>query len=342
MTQALQPYLKHVAEGGTLTASQAQHVFGLMVDGDCSASQLGALLMALRLRGETSDEITGAARAMRERLHAVPAPDGAVDTCGTGGDGRHTFNISTAAALIVAGCGVPVAKHGNRAVSSRSGAADVLEALGVNLEMSRESMVASLGAANITFLFAPNHHTAMGKVAPIRRELGMRTIFNLLGPLLNPAQVRRQVVGVFAPRWLVPMAEALRELGSERAWIVRGGDGLDELTTTAHTDVAELHSDGTITSFQVTPEDAGLPRAAPADLIGGDAAQNAAALTDLLAGQPGPYRDIAVQNAAAAQVVAGKAPSLRDGAHMAAAALDAGKAAASLRNLVDFTNRVYA
>ncbi len=342
MTTVFQPYLKCLSEGGVFTAGQAQDMFGLLVDGEATEAQLGALLLGLHVRGETTDEITGAARALRARLELVEAPDGAIDTCGTGGDGSHTFNISTAAALIVAGCGVPVAKHGNRAMSSRCGAADVLETLGVKLDASPQSVLPALQAANIAFLFAAHHHTAMRRVARARREIGTRTIFNLLGPLINPAKVRRQVVGVFATKWLTTMAEVLRDLGSQSAWVVCGGDGLDELTTTTHTDVAELRSDGTIVCFRVSPEDAGIARAVSADLVGGDAKQNAAALLALLDGVPGPYRDIAVLNAAAALMVAGKAPSLHDAARLAEAAIDSGAAAKALRSLVQSTNKAYA
>ncbi len=334
--------IRRIALGETLTAEQAREAFGMLIDGEASLPQLGGLLMALCVRGETVEEITGAARAMRDRITPIEAPATALDTCGTGGDNANTFNISTACAFVVAGCGVPVAKHGNRAVSSRCGAADVLEALGVNLDMPPSLAAAALREANIVFLFAPRHHDVLRHVGQARRELGTRTIFNLLGPLCNPAQVRTQVVGVYALRWLTPIAEVLRGLGAERAWVVHGADGLDELTTTTHSEVAELCADGRIARFRVTPEEAGLPRAALSDLAGGDARDNAAALLQVLRGARGPYRDIVVLNAAAALVVAGRASSLRAGAEIASSSIECGAASASLQGLVRFTNQVYA
>ena len=294
--------------------------------------------MALRVRGETVDEITGGARAMRARALRIDAPDGAIDTCGTGGDGKGTFNISTAAALVVAGCGVPVAKHGNRALSSRSGSADLLAALGVNIDADMALVRAALWEAGIGFLMAPRHHGAMRHVAPTRMELGTRTLFNLLGPLANPAGARRQVIGVFDPKRARDMALVLRNLGSERAWIVHGSDGIDELTTTGPSTVVALE-EGDIRGFAVAPEDAGLPRAAPADLAGGDAAHNAAIVRAVLDGAPGPARDVVVLNAAAALAVAGRADGLAEGAALAARAIDGGKAAAALAKLVAISNR---
>ena len=342
----LRPILAIVARGSALTAEQTEAAFDLMMQGLATPAQIGGLLLAMRVRGETVEEITGAVRAMRAHMAAVEAPEGApwgaIDTCGTGGDGAHTLNISTAVAFVVAGAGVPVAKHGNRAVSSRCGAADVLEALGVNLDAPHETLGRTLREAGIAFLFAPRHHGATRHVAPSRRELGTRTMFNLLGPLSNPAGARRQLLGVFGAEWLEPVAEVLRALGSERAWVVRGDDGLDELTTTTRSEVAELREDGTISRFEVTPEHAGLPRARPGARRGGDAPENAAALRALLQGAAGPYRDIVALNAAAALVVAGRAHTLRQGVGIAQHALDSGAALARREALVRMTNAVLA
>ena len=284
--------------------------------GNATPSQMGALLMALRVRGETVDEITGAARIMRAKAVAIDAPAGTIDTCGTGGDGSGSFNISTASALVAAACGVPVAKHGNRALSSRSGSADVLTALGVNIEAELTVVRRCLWEIGIGFLMAPRHHSAMRHVAPTRVELGTRTIFNLLGPMSNPAGARRQLVGVFAPEWTRPMAEVLGRLGAERAWVVHGA-GLDELTTAGVTKIAEFN-DGRVIEFEIVPEEAGLKPARADDLKGGEPAHNAALMRDLLGGARGPLRDIVLLNSAAALVVAGKADTLRDGAEIAA------------------------
>ncbi len=339
MTDALRPTLALLAGGARLTAEQAEAAFDVIMEGAATPSQIGGLLMAMRVRGETVEEIVGATRAMRGHMLRVHAPEGAIDTCGTGGDGAQTLNISTAVALVAAGAGVPVAKHGNRALSSKSGAADVLEALGVNVDAPAGAVGRAFEEAGVSFLFAPAHHGATRHAGPARRELGTRTIFNLLGPLSNPAGTRRQLVGVFAPQWLQPFAEVLRVLGSERAWIVHGHDGLDELTTTTHSSVAELR-DGEIRQFEVMPEQAGVARATLDDLRGGDARDNAAALRALLDGEAGPYRDIVVLNAAAALVVAGRADGLARGADLARRALDSGAAAARLEALVRATNGV--
>ncbi len=341
VADALRPTLNRVATGATLTPEQAEAAFELVMQGRATPPQIGGLLMAMRVRGETVDEIVGAVRAMRAQMAAVEAPANAIDTCGTGGDASGTLNISTAVAFVVAGCGVPVAKHGNRASSSRSGAADVLEALGVNLDAPLETATRTLREAQIGFLFAPRHHAAMRHVGPSRRDLGTRTVFNLLGPLANPAGARRQLLGVFGAEWVGPLAEVLRALGSERAWVVHGDDGLDELTTTTRSTVAELR-DGAVTRFEVTPERAGVARAAPGDLKGGDARDNAAALRGLLHGVAGPYRDIVVLNAAAALVVAGEAPRLEQGAALARRSIDSGAAASRLEALVRATNEVRA
>ncbi len=326
------PFLQQVSEGKPLTAEQAGAAFGLMMAGGVPEAQIAGFLMALRARGESVDEITGAATAMRAKMKRVSAPDGAMDIVGTGGDAKGTHNISTCTAFVVAGAGVPVAKHGNRAVSSRSGAADVLEHLGVCMETAPEALEEALKTAQVGFMFAPAHHAAMRHVAPARKALGVRTIFNVLGPLCNPANVSRMLVGVYAPEMTRPLAEVLGRLGVERAWVVHGHDGLDELSTTGESVVAQL-KDGAVQEFTVTPEEAGLARARLDDLIGGDAGENAAAIRETLAGQRGPLRDIVMLNAAAALVVAGKAGTLRDGAELAADAIDSGAAARALANL---------
>jgi anthranilate phosphoribosyltransferase len=328
---SLKPVLARLAAGERLAESEAEHAFGLIMAGEATPAQIAGLLMAMRVRGETVAEMTGAVRAMRARMITVDAPAEAIDIVGTGGDAAGTLNISTAAALVVAACGVPVAKHGNRALSSRSGAADALAALGVNLEVPFDRLPAVLAQAGICFLMAPRHHAALRHAAGPRMELGTRTIFNLLGPLANPARVRRQMTGAFAPEWLRPMAEALLRLGTERAWLVHG-QGLDELTLAGESEVVEI-ADGRIRHFTVTPEDAGLPRAPAAALKGGDPAENAAALRALLEGAPGPYRDCVLLNAAAALIVAGRATTLREGAALAAEAIDSGRAAAVLARL---------
>jgi anthranilate phosphoribosyltransferase len=304
-----------------------------MMSGDATPSQMGALLMALRVRGETVDEITGAVTTMRAKMLGVKAPANAVDVVGTGGDASGSFNISTCAAFIVAGAGVSVAKHGNRALSSKSGAADVLQALGVKIELNAEQVGACIRDAGIGFMFAPAHHPAMKNVGPTRVELGTRTIFNLLGPLSNPASVKRQMIGTFSKHWIEPMAQVLKNLGSESVWVVHGSDGLDEITTSGPTSVAALEN-GKIRLFEVTPEDAGLKRAKPEALRGGDAEHNAKALLDVLKGKTGPFRDVAVLNAAAALIVAGKAKDLKEGAALAAKSIDSGEAEGRLDRLI--------
>jgi anthranilate phosphoribosyltransferase len=293
--------------------------------------------MALRVRGETVDEITGAARTMRAKVTAVKAPEGAIDLVGTGGDNVGTWNVSTASALVVAGCGVPVAKHGNRAFSSKAGSADVLSSLGVNLDCDLRLVERAIQEAGVGFMMAPRHHSAMRHVAGTRVEMGTRTIFNILGPLSNPAGVRHLLVGVFAQKWIEPMARTLGNLGAIRAWVVHGSDGLDEITTTGPTHVAEWH-EGKVRTFEITPEDAGLKRTTLAELKGGTPAENAAAIRAVLGGQFGAFRDIVRMNAGAALVIAGKAPDLKTGAMMAAAAIDTGKAKAALDQLVAITN----
>jgi anthranilate phosphoribosyltransferase len=336
MPADLKPFIARLAAGETLTDDQAEAAFDVIMSGEATPAQIGALLMAMRLRGETVAEITGAVRAMRARMTAIEAPADAIDVCGTGGDGAGTLNVSSAVTFVVAGCGVPVAKHGNRALSSRTGGADVLTALGVNVDVPMDALPAILAEANCVFLFAPRHHPSMRHAAGPRVELGTRTIFNLLGPLANPARVRRQLTGVFSPDWTRPMAETLAALGHEAAWIVHGM-GLDELTVAGHSEVTALRS-GNIDSFVVEPEDAGLARA-PVDAIrGGDAAFNAAALEAVLqatnARDAGTaYRDTVLLNAAAALIVAGRADDLREGVSVASAAIASGAALAALETL---------
>ncbi|HZS83737.1 MAG TPA: anthranilate phosphoribosyltransferase [Stellaceae bacterium] len=332
----LKALLGRVAAGERLSEAEAETAFDAMMSGNATPAQMGAFLMGLRVRGETVEEITGAARALRAKALKIEAPPGAMDTCGTGGDGSGTFNISTATALVLAGAGVPVAKHGNRNLSSQCGSADVLAALGVNIDADMALVTRSLWEARIGFLMAPRHHSAMRHVGPTRVELGTRTIFNLLGPLSNPAEVRRQLVGVFAPQWVRPMAEVLGKLGSERAWVFHGS-GLDELTTTGPSQVAEL-KDGTVRSFEVTPEEFGLKRVALADLKGGNAAENAEMMRALLAGAKGPLRDVVLFSSAAALVIAEKARDLREGMARAAEVIDRGRAAEALAKLVAITN----
>jgi len=300
---------------------------------------MGAFLMALRVRGETVGEITGAARLLRARMTPAEAPPGAIDIVGTGGDSHGTYNVSTAAAIVAAGAGAAVAKHGNRSVSSLSGASDVLQALGVKIDVGPMTVGRAIASANVGFLWAPMHHPAMKQWAPIRADLGIRSLFNLLGPLCNPASVKRQVLGVYDRKWVEPVAETLKNLGSVHAWVVHGCDGMDELTTTGTSVVAELH-DGNIHVFEITPEDAGLPRASLETLKGGDAPHNAAKLRALLHGEHGPYRDIVLFNTAAALIVAGKAASLEDGVRLAALSIDSGAAATALDKLVAATNEL--
>jgi anthranilate phosphoribosyltransferase len=332
------PYLAVLAAGPPLARDETRAAFSLILDGKTTPAQLGAFLMGLRMRGESVEEIIGAAQAMRAAMTPVEAPPNAIDIVGTGGDGAGTYNISTLAALIVAGCGVPVAKHGGKAASSRSGASDVLGELGVRVGIDASAAAACLRETGICFMAGPTHHPALRFAAPIRSELGVRTVFNLLAPLCNPAGVTRQVIGVYAKEWLEPLARALKELGSKRVWLLHGSDGLDEATTTGATHVAALE-DGAVRAFEIAPEDAGLPRARAADLVGGDPAHNAGALLAVLEGAQNAYRDIAVFNAAIALVVAGAAPDLRAGAARAAAALDDGAARETLARLVRASNR---
>ena len=325
------------ADGRPLTRAEAREAFDIMMSGDATPSQIGGFLMALRVRGESVDEITGAVESMRAKMLRVAAPPDAIDIVGTGGDGSGSFNISTAAAIVAAGAGLKVAKHGNRALSSKSGAADTLAALGVKLEIGPESISRCIGEAGVGFMFAPQHHSAMKHVGPSRVELGTRTIFNLLGPLSNPAGVKRQVVGVFSKAWLEPLAHVLNNLGSERAWITHGEGNLDEITPAGKTWVAELRN-GKVTTFEIEPEALGLDRVSMADLKGGDANENAAALRRLLEGGPGAYRNAVLLTTAAALVVADKARDLKEGIRIAADSVSSGRAKAALDKFVMLSN----
>ncbi len=323
--------------GRALTRSEMRAATDHLLSGGADEDEIAAFLLAIKARGETVEEIVAAAEAMRARALKVEAPDDAIDTCGTGGDGAHTYNISTAVAFIVAGCGVPVAKHGNRAASSRSGTADVLGALGVNIEASPAATARAIREAKVGFMWASLHHKAFAQVAAVRKKLGVRTIFNALGPLTNPAGARRQLMGVYDRALCEPLARALVELGAAHVWVVAGEDGLDELTTSGASFVCEAKN-GAVRSFTVTPEEAGLARAAPEQLKGGDPAADAAALRRLLDGERGPYRDIALLNAAGALIIAGAAATLRDGAMLAGRSIDEGGAGEALARLVAISN----
>ena len=335
MSSAFKPLLSRLADGETLVEEDAEDFFTACLRGEATPAQLAAAVTAMRLRGETVGEITAFARAMRREALVLDHSFEVIDVCGTGGDGAHTLNISTAAAFVVAGAGVKVAKHGTRAISSRSGSADVLTALGVDIAAGADRQLRALGEADICFMFAPAHHGAMRYVMPVREDLGFRTVFNFLGPLSNPANARRQVLGVFDVRWVEPLARVLGALGASRAWVVHGG-GLDELTTTGASEVAEWR-DGGVRLFKITPEAVGLPRAAPADLRGGDPSENAVALRALLGGATGPYRDIVLLNAAAAFLVAERVETLREGVALAASSIDGGGARLSLETLIKIT-----
>ena len=333
----LKPLIAKVAAGTPLSRAEAREAFDVMMSGDATPSQIGGFLMALRVRGETVDEITGAVEIMREKMLLVSAPADDIDIVGTGGDASGSYNISTCAAFVAAGAGLKVAKHGNRALSSRSGAADVLMALGVKIDVPPEKISECIAEAGLGFMFAPSHHSSMKFVGPSRVELGTRTIFNLLGPLSNPAGARRQVTGVFSKQWVEPLAQVLQNLGCEACWICHGEGGMDEIVPTGTTWISEL-KDGKITSFTLTPEDAGLERSSLADLKGGDAEHNADALRHVLGGKPSAFRDAAVMTAAAALVVAGSAPDLRQGVAASQKAIDSGAAEAALNTLVKVSN----
>jgi anthranilate phosphoribosyltransferase len=332
MADEFKALIAKTASGAALTREEASHAFDRMMSGEATPSQMGGLLMALRVRGETVEEITGAVSAMRDKMTKVAAPPNAVDVVGTGGDASGSYNISTCAAFIVAGAGVPVAKHGNRALSSKSGAADVLTALGVKIDLRPDEITRCVYEAGIGFMFAPAHHPAMKNVGATRVELGTRTIFNLLGPLSNPAGVKRQLVGVFSRQWIEPLALVLKNLGAEAVWVVHGSDGLDEITTSGPTAVAALEN-GNIRTFEI-----GISPVKPEALRGADAEHNAAALRDVLDDKPGAYRDVAIMNAAATLVVAGVAKDLKDGAEQAGKALSSGAARSRLERLIAVSN----
>ena len=333
----LKPLIAKVAAGEALSVDEARDAFDVMMSGEATPSQIGGFLMGLRVRGETVDEITGAVSSMRAKMTPVHAPEGSMDIVGTGGDGSKTYNISTCSALVAAGAGLKIAKHGNRALSSKSGAADALMALGVNIEISPEKIAECVETAGVGFMFAPAHHAAMRFVGPTRVELGTRTIFNMLGPLSNPASTTRQVIGVFSKEWIEPLAQVMKNLGAEAVWVTHGEGGLDEITSTGTTWVAELN-DGNVSTFEITPEEAGLPRGQLADLAGGEAEYNAAAIRELLSGTKSTYRDTVVLTVASALMVAGAANDLKDGASQAAEAIDSGRAASVLDKLVEVSN----
>jgi anthranilate phosphoribosyltransferase len=326
-----------VATGAVLSREESSGAFDRMMSGEATPSQMGALLMGLRVRGETVDEITGAVAAMRAKMLRVKAPENAIDVVGTGGDASGSYNISTCASFIVAGAGIPVAKHGNRALSSKSGSADVLTSLGVKIDLTPEDVGRCIGEAGIGFMFAPAHHPAMKNVGPTRVELGTRTIFNLLGPLSNPAGVKRQLVGVFSRHWIEPLAQVLNNLGSDSVWVVHGSDGLDEITISGPTHIAALEN-GKVRTFELKPEDIGLKLAKPEALRGADADTNATALKAVLDNKDSAYRDVALMNAAAALVVAQAANDIKEGAALARKSLESGAARARLDKLIAVSN----
>lgn len=330
--------IKKAEEGLVIPQEKMESLMRQIMHGDVSDDQITALLVALATRGEAVSEITGAATVLREMAEMIHAPAGALDCCGTGGDGIGTYNISTAVALVSAACGVPIAKHGNRAASSKSGAADVLEALGVNLNLTTAQLETALKEIGFCFLMAPHHHQAMKHVMPVRKAIGERTIFNLLGPLANPAGTKLQLIGVYDQKWVRPMAEVLKNLGSTRAWVVHGQDGLDEISTTAPTDIAVLDN-GEITERVITSADFGLKTATLEDLKGGDASENAAALLALLNGEECAYRDIVLANVSAVLNISGQTDDLEQGALLASYAIDGGGALATLNNYIEYTNK---
>ena len=336
MSDAMKPLI-YAASEGPLSRSQAEEAFGYLFEGAATPAQIGGFLMALRARGESVSEYAAAATVMRAHCIPVKAPEGAMDIVGTGGDGKHTLNISTATAFVVAGAGVPVAKHGNRNLSSKSGTADVQAELGINVMVGPDVVEQAIVEAGIGFMMAPMHHPAMKHVGPIRVELGSKTIFNILGPLTNPAGVKRQLTGAFAPDLIHPMAETLQQLGTEKAWLVHGSDGTDEITICGPTAVAALE-DGRVRSREIHPEDAGLPVHRFHDIIGGTPQENAVALMDLLNGAQGAYRDAVLLNAAAALVVADKAATLKDGVELARESINSGKAKTALKTLARITS----
>ncbi len=334
LQNAFRPHFEKAASGKALSEEEAREAFLCIMQGGVTEIQLAAFLVALKVRGETADEIAGAVAAMKSLMVEVEAPEGAVDIVGTGGDAKGTYNISTASAFVVAGGGVPVAKHGNRAVSSKSGAADVLEKLGVNINLTPDRLAACFEQAGLAFLWAPAHHPAMRHAAAVRQGLKLRTIFNLLGPLLNPAHTKRQLIGAYSEAWLAHIAEVMDRAGAIHVWAVHGADGMDELSTTGTSYVVELKN-GKVTSFQVYPSDAGLALAKPEDLIGGSPEDSAAALRALLEGKKSAYRDIVLLNSAAAFIIACRAESLKEGVALAEASIGEGRAKAALDALIE-------
>lgn len=329
--------INRLANGETLSRDETQSVFDIIMSGDATNAQIGAVLMGLRLRGETEDEFAGAVDAMRAKMLPVDAPADAIDIVGTGGDAKGSYNISTCTSLVVAGCGVPVAKHGNRSLSSKSGASDVLTALGVNIELSPSQISDCITEAGIGFMFAPAHHSAVRHVGPARVEMATRTIFNLLGPMCNPAGVKRQLLGVFAPQWVLTAAKVLQKLGSEKVWVVYG-EGFDEVTITGTTQVAALEN-GSVSTFELSPKDFGFDIEDESAIAGGDAEVNAQALKAVLAGEPSAYRNMVIMNSACSLVVSDKAKDIKEGAAMAAEAIDSGNAAKTLEKLIAVSNQ---
>jgi anthranilate phosphoribosyltransferase len=340
MTDALtelKPFLAKVTDGDVLSFDEARTAFDVIMSGRATQVQIAGFLVALRMRGEDVDEISAAVDVIRSKALAIQAPEGAMDIVGTGGDGSGTLNISTATAIVAAGCGIPIAKHGNRALSSKSGAADVLTALGVNLDADVEHIEQAIREAGIGFMMAPKHHESFKYVGPVRVEMGIRTVFNILGPLCNPAGVKRYLIGVFAQEWVLPMAKVLARLGCERAWVVHGADGLDELSTTGSNYICEV-KDGEVTEFNLSPQDVGLPQVNIKDLKGGDGTYNARRLKALLEGEQDAYRDIVLFGAGAALVIAGKEEDIQKGISVAATAIDDGRAKNALAQLVVISN----
>ena len=339
---SLSPYITKIQNNTDLSAKEMQDAMTLIMDGNAADEELSIFLTSLSDKGESPAEITGAARVMRAKASKVNAPTNAIDCCGTGGDASGTYNISSAVAIVAAACGVPIAKHGNRSASSKSGAADVLEALGMNIDAPKETLEEALSLYNYAFLMAPKHHGAMKHVGPVRKALGTRTIFNLLGPLANPAGTTRQLIGVFSPEWLVPMAETLKNLGTEKAWIVHGyfneNGGIDEISTTGETKIAVLEN-GIITERTLNPSDFGLDTANADNLVGGNAQENASAMMSLFNGDDSAYRDIVLANTSAVLNIAGKASSLKEGVSIAANAIDTGAALKTLNNVIEFTQK---
>ena len=333
LAAAFRIHFEKAAGGACLSEEEAREAFTCIMQGAVSEIELAGFLVALKARGETIDEIAGAVAAMRTLMVPATAPEGAIDIVGTGGDAKGTLNISTATSFVLAGAGVPVAKHGNRAVSSKSGAADVLEKLGVTIRMPSERIAQCFERAGLAFLWAPTHHPAMRHAAPVRQGLKLRTIFNLLGPLLNPAGAKRMLIGAYSEQWLVPMAEVLKRGGAEHVWAVHGAGGMDELSTSGVSRVVELN-DGKVSSFEVHPSDAGLPEAPLSDLQGGSAEDCAVAMRELLRGKKGAFRDIVLLNAAAAFIIAQRVDTLKEGARLAAASIDDGRAEKALDALI--------